>query len=147
MAYIDKLGLFSDAQAVTADAVSTNVVDLGNVTPKRQVGAGHRLWVVFSIGVAADFTTGDETYTFRFDTSAAANMGTPTTLVSRTIVAGTLVAGYQFAFAVPQEGLLRYVSTYYDVGGTTPTVTVTAWLTDEEPPEHSVYASGTTQAV
>src|SRR5581483_4988378 len=101
--YLDRLGLFSDAQALTASALSTNVVDFTNVTPKRQVGAGKPLWVIFSIGVAADFTTGDETYQFDLYTSAAANMSSPVNLGSRAIVASALTAGALIAMAVPQD--------------------------------------------
>lgn len=145
--YVDKLGLFSDAQALTASAQATNVVDLTNVTPKRQIGAGKPLWIVFSVGVAADFTTGDETYQFDIYTSAAANMGSPVNLGSRAIVATVLTAGYTFVMAVPQDQMLEFISPHYTLGGTTPTLTVTSWLTDELAPEHSVYAAGTTQAV
>lgn len=145
--YIDKLGLFSDAQALTASANGTNVVDFTLVTPKRQVGAGKQLWVLFSIGVAADFTTGDETYQFEIITSAAANLGSPVTLVSRAVVATLLPAGALVAITVPQDGMLEFMGVHYTLAGTTPTVTVTAWLTDESPPEHSVYAPGASQAV
>jgi hypothetical protein len=145
--YIDKLGLLSDAQALSASALSTNVIDWTSVTPKRQVGAGKRLWLMVSVGVAADFTTGDETYQVDLYTSAAANMSSPVNLGSRVLTAAQLSAGALFAFAIPQEGMLEYFSAHYTLGGTTPTVTVTAWVTDEEPPEHSVYASGVTQAV
>lgn len=145
--YLDKLGLFSDAQALTASAQATNVLDLTAPSVKRQIGAGKTLWVIFSIGVAADITTGDETYQFDLYTSAAANMSSPVNLGSRVIPAASLPAGALIAMAVPQDSMLEYFSPHYTLGGTTPSVTVTSWITDEQPPEHSVYASGVTQAV
>jgi hypothetical protein len=145
--YVDKLGLFSDAQALTASAQATNVVDFSSVVPKRQVGAGKQLWVIFSIGVAADFTTGDETYQFDLYTSAAANMSSPVVLASRAVVAGSLTAGALVAMTVPQDSMLEFFSPHYTLGGTTPSVTVTSWLTDESPPEHTMYAAGANQAV
>lgn len=145
--YMDRLGLLSDAQALTASALSTNVLDFTNVTPKRQVGAGQRLWVVFTVGVAADITTGDETYQLDLYTSAAADMSSPVVLESRVLTAANLAAGTLHAMAIPQGRMLEFFSTHYTLGGTTPTVTLTAWVTDEEPPEHSVYASGVNQAV
>lgn len=145
--YIDKLGLLSDAQALTASALSTNVIDFTSVTPKRQVGAGKTLWMMMSVGVAADHTTGDETYQVDLYTSAAANMSSPVVLGSRVIDFSLLTAGALFAFAIPQDSMLEYFSAHYTLGGTTPTLTVTTWVTDEAPPEHSVYASGVTQAV
>lgn len=145
--YIDRLGLLSDAQALTASALSTNVIDFTNVTPKRQVGAGARLWAMFAIGVAADFTTGDETYQFDLYTSAAADMSSPVVLDSRAIVATSLPAGALVAIAIPQARMLEFFSAHYTLAGTTPTITVTSWVTDEEPPEHAVYASGVSQVV
>jgi hypothetical protein len=38
--FIDSFLLLSDSQAVTADAASTNTIDLGNVSPKRDIGNG-----------------------------------------------------------------------------------------------------------
>ncbi|HEY0836499.1 MAG TPA: hypothetical protein VGE72_21500 [Azospirillum sp.] len=136
---IDKRLELSDAQAVTADARSTNVIDLGTV---RQIGAGTPLWLVFSVDVAADATTGDETYTFQLHTDDNASFSSATTLESRTIAAATLVAGYQFSMAIPNTGMERYLSAYYDVGGTTPTITVSCWLTDQEPRSWRAYADG-----
>ena len=51
--YIDKLLKLSDAQALTATAVGTNVVD---IEVARGVGNGEPIAVVFSVGVAADQT-------------------------------------------------------------------------------------------
>lgn len=144
---IDSLGQLSNAQALTATALSTNVVDFGNVTPKRQIGVGKQLWVVFCVTVAADFTTGDETYQFELYTSAAANMGSPTVLATRAILAATLIAGFQFSMAVPRDGMKEFFSAHYTLAGTTPTVTVTAFVTDQEPVDHTTYAAGDSKAV
>ena len=58
---LDSLLKFSDAQALTATADSTNVIDLSN---DRDIGIGEPMALVVTVGVAADFTTGDETYQF-----------------------------------------------------------------------------------
>ena len=55
MAYIDTLLEFSDSQAVTADAVGTNVISL---LADRSIGTGEPMAVVFHVEVAADQTTG-----------------------------------------------------------------------------------------
>lgn len=141
---LDKLGELSAAQAVTVDAASTNIVDLLSI---RQIGAGERLWVVFIITVAADFTTGDETYQFNLETDDNSSFSSKAILSSMAIVATTLVAGYKFAMAVPLERMERYFRAFYDTGGTTPTVTVTAELTSQEPAMWTGYTSGTTVAV
>ena len=135
MARIDALCLFSDAQAVTTDVVSTNVFDCGNVTPKRQIGTGVPLAVTFQIDVSADFTTGDETYEFQVIQSAADTMSTPTIIAQQSYIASgvmistLLVAGYIFVLPIPPGyPLQRYISAFYNTGGNTPTMTVTAWL-------------------
>lgn len=51
--YVDALGRVSNAQAFGAGAVSTSSVDLGNVTPKRQVGTGEPLGFAFVVTTSA----------------------------------------------------------------------------------------------
>ena len=67
-------GLFSSAQALTATADSTNVVDL--TQSARQIGAGQPMWVHFNVTVAADVANGDETYQFNIATGSATSLGT-----------------------------------------------------------------------
>tara|TARA_R110001599_G_scaffold171353_1_gene362433 strand:+ start:446323 stop:446745 length:423 start_codon:yes stop_codon:yes gene_type:complete len=123
---IDKQLQLCAAQAVTADAVSTNVIDLG--VAGRNLGAMGNLMIALSVDVAADFTTGDETYTFIARNSAAAALSSPKDVGSITIAAADLTAGSLHYIPVTKT-LLRYIGLYFDVGGTTPTGTFTAWLT------------------
>lgn len=125
MGYIDFETLLSDSQAVTADAVSTNAYDTGAASGEGDIGSGEPMCIEFNVEVAADATTGDETYTFQVIESAASNLGSATVLASRTIAASLLTAGYTFALVIPPTSL-RYVGANYDVGGTTPSVTVSA---------------------
>lgn len=128
--YVDALTLLSDAQAVTADAVSTNTIDLGASSPARQIGDGEPMAIGLTVDVAADHTTGDETYTFEVIQSAAANLGSPDILASYTIAAADLAAGSIHALPIPPGGpTKRYLGLNYNTGGTSPTITVTAWLT------------------
>jgi hypothetical protein len=62
--YVDALLLFSDAQAVTAAAGSTNTVDLGVV---RNVGVGEELYVVVSVDVAFTDGSSDSTLTVELE--------------------------------------------------------------------------------
>ena len=128
MSLVDARLECSNAQALTATADSTNVIDLTGTA--LQVGAGRPLYMHFNVGVAADFTSGDETYSFSVSTGAAASLGTK--LATRAIVAGTLVAGYNFSIAVPNTGVLRYIGVEYVLAGTSPTITVDAYLSDQE---------------
>lgn len=124
---IDALLTLSDAQALSATGFSTNTIDLGNVTPKRDIFVGEGLEVVVTVDVAADAASGDETYTFQFVQSANANLSSPDVLAQVAIARATLVAGYSFTLPVP-EGLLtkQYIGLQYTLGGTTPSITVTA---------------------
>ena len=60
---LEILGMLSDAQELTATAASTNTIDLASATGELGVAD---IWIVISTAVAADFTTGDETYSLRF---------------------------------------------------------------------------------
>lgn len=122
---LDKLSTLSDAQALTATAISTNVVDLAAAA--NGLPDGEPLEVVLTVDVAADFTTGDETYDVSVDTSAVVGLTTPTQLTSRTIAAAALTAGSRHHFPLPSGvSMLRYLGINYTLGGTTPTITVTA---------------------
>lgn len=128
--FIDSLGLLSDAQAVAATAVSTNTIDLGDVTPKREVGSGEPLAMVVCVDVAADATTGDETYQFNFVSDDAAALSSVTVLAERLISRTLLTAGSIHVVPVPPgTPSERYIGAQYVLGGTTPSITVTTFLT------------------
>lgn len=137
---LDSLLQFSDSQALTATALSTNVVDIGSVD--RNIGQGEPLGVVVAVEVAADQTTGDEDYTFDVETASNAAITTARKLLARRIFesgtptapaedADLLVAGFRFVLPIPMGGLgeaERYLAVRYTLAGTTPTITVSAYL-------------------
>lgn len=128
--FLDSQLLLSDAQALTATAVSTNTIDTALAT--NEIGAGEPMAMVFTVDVAADATTGDETYQFQVIQSANANLSSQDVLVQSDtsfVTRATLVAGYKLVLPLP-PGLKskRYLGARYVLGGTTPTVTVTAVL-------------------
>lgn len=130
---------FSNAQAVTADAVGTNVIDLA---VDRALGNGEPMGVLFVVEVAADQTTGDEDYTFDVEYASDAAQTTARKLIGRRVFesgtptapaqdADLLVAGYRFVIPIPASSLddsERYLGIRYDVTGTTPTITCSAYL-------------------
>lgn len=123
---IDAQHLFSDAQALSATGASTNIIDLGS---DRNIGLGEPMAVVVTIDVAADRTTGDETYTVQLQTddnaafSSAANVGGAYSILQYT-------AGSRFVIPLPiGTETERYLRLNYTLGGTTPSITVTAFLT------------------
>ena len=123
---IDSQNLFSDAQALTASAASTNLIDLG---AENEQGIGEPMAVVMTVDVAADFTTGDETYVFNVEVDALAAFGSAVTAISKTILAAALTAGSQHIIPIPpDESMERFVRIGYVLAGTTPTLTITAML-------------------
>jgi len=156
--YVDSQLLLSDAQAVTATAVGTNVIDLGVA---QSIGNGEAMAVLFVVDVAADQTTGDEDYTFDVEySSVAAQTSGYVTMGRRIYESGTpgapaqdadlLVAGYRFAIPIPPTGAgddERYLGIRYTTAGTSPTITVTAYLTPMSAIDATVdYADGFTIA-
>lgn len=126
---IDSRLEFSDGQALTASAASTNIVDLGQ---DRDIGPGRTLYLVLTVDVAADSGTGNETYAMALETDSSAAFASASVLVSRTIAAADLDQGSQHVIPVTLTNE-RYLRVNYTLGGTTPSVTVNAWLTDQEP--------------
>lgn len=137
--FIDAQNLFSSSQAITADAVGTNVIDL---SVDRSLGNGEPMGVLFTVIVAADQTTGDEDYTFDVEYASDAAQTTGRQLIGRRVFesgtpsapaqdADLLVAGFSFVIPIPPTALSeseRYLGVRYDVTGATPTITMSAAL-------------------
>jgi hypothetical protein len=137
---IDGFLEFSDSQAVTATAVGTNVIDL---SVARSVGNGVPMAVCFSVVTAADQTSSDEDYTFDLEYATNAAQSTGAQLMGRRIFesgtpsapaqnADLLVAGFVFAIPLPPTTageVGQFVGIRYTTAGTSPSITVNAWLT------------------
>lgn len=113
---LDYENLYSNAQAITADAVSTNVVDHGDAKDK---GPGREMELL--IQVVEDFAT-LTSLTVSLQTDTVEGFGSPTTLqTSAAIAAASLKAGYTFKLRIPYEGLERFTRINYDVTGSNAT--------------------------
>lgn len=124
---LDKQTLLWDAAALSADAVSTNTYDTG--AAGNDISRGEPLVAVITVDVAADHTTGNETYQFNILQDAAADLGTADILLERVVSYADLTAGSKVVMPIPMGALTkRYIGLGFDGGGTTPTVTVTAWI-------------------
>lgn len=120
----DSTNLFSDAQAVTASAVSTNVIDLGPTkTPQhgvkditRDIGKGTPIYMRAQVVEAFATLT---SLTLTLQTSVDEAFTSPQdVLASPAAVAASLLPGYVFPLTVvPRGTLLRYVRLSYTVGG------------------------------
>ncbi len=122
--YLDSQLQFSNAQAVTSTADSTNVVDLG---VDHDIGKGEPMAVVITVGVAADFTTGDETYNFIVETDDNAAMTSSTIIGNVSVLTPLLTAGDKVVIPLGHLNE-RFLQVVYTTGGTTPTITVDAYL-------------------
>lgn len=119
--------LFSDDQAITATAISENVIDLGAAgTPydaaaslNQDVGKGAKVPVL--VQVTEDFA-GLTSLTITIEASAAAGLTSPVVLSEQTIVVADLVAGKQlFTQVIPDGADLRYLGVRYTVNGSSAT--------------------------
>ena len=142
---LDKLDKLSADQALTATAISANVIDLG--AANSGIVDGVPLELVVIVKTAADATTGDETYAFSADTSAVVGLTTPTVLGARSIARAALTAGSKHHIPLAQGvAMLRYLGVNFTLGGTTPSITVDAYIQPVvmagDVPAH--YASGST---
>lgn len=107
---IDKLLQVSDAQAVTASAASTDVIDFGQANP--DVGMDGLSMMAITTNVAAA-AAGAATVTFSVQDSAD-NSTWADVAVTAAIPKATLVAGYQHVIPMPTK-LRRYCRVYYTV--------------------------------
>lgn len=110
---IDSQHVLSDAQAITGDAASTNVIDLGAAN----AGEGNRLGVRVQVDTTFDNLTSLDIV---LQTDADSALGSPKTWWERNVLAADLVAGKVFDIGVVPEGSERYLRLYYDVNGTNP---------------------------
>lgn len=122
--FIDAQNLFSDAQSLTATAASTNVIDL---KAERKLGTGEPMAVVIVFDVALAGTT--PTFAAALQSDSADSFGSAATVATSPTLSAA-AAGYKLVLPIP-PGIATesYVRLYYTLGGTSPTATVTAFLT------------------
>ena len=111
---LDQKNVFSDAQAITADAVSTNVIDLG----KAGRGPGNPLSIVAHILQAFNNLTSLE---FQVQSCAVEGFGSGVVTHQKVSVAlADLTLGKKVDLGSLPDGTLQYVRLNYDVTGTNP---------------------------
>lgn len=118
---LDAFNEFSDAQAVTSTAISTNVIDLGPTTDNtlRDIGTGEPVWLVIKTDVAATDSGSDATLVITLesdsDTSLSTSVTTHWTSATYTFAqfspAGTVLA----AVLLPPGSYERYLGVRYTV--------------------------------
>lgn len=123
---LDDQNRYSDAQALTVTAASEDVIDHGS---DRNLGIGEPMALMITLTVAADNTTGDETYTAQLQTDTVEGFGSPTAVGGLiTIPAGSAIGTRFVAVLPPDTTMERFSRVNFTLGGTTPTVTLNADL-------------------
>lgn len=105
-------------QAITADAYSTDTIDLSTA---RDIGEGHPLYMVFTIIAGFNTLTSLD---LQVVSSANANLSSHVVLAQTNVLLAGLTAGQQYVVTIPPQIAslgLRYLGARYDVQGTAPT--------------------------
>lgn len=127
--FLDALLLISNAQAFTAAAVSTNAVDLGNVSPKREAAVGEPMALGISVDVAASSTTVLVEIIQATDAALTAGI---IVLAQRTFLSADMPLGRLIAMPIPRAptaaGPLRYLGARVTPAGGAATVTLSLYI-------------------
>jgi hypothetical protein len=129
--YVDAQLLFSDAQAVTASAASTNYLDLGSV---RDIGTGEPLYLVSIVDIAMTDSGSDSTITVSLQGDSTTTF-TPDGSENMFVFAAASAAGtIKIARLNPDSAPLqyRYVQAYYTAAnGNLSTGSFTTFITKD----------------
>lgn len=125
--YVDALLLFSDAQAVTAAAASTNYVDFGAV---RDMGTGEDLYVVVTCDVAMTDGSSDSTLAVAIEGDSTSTFTPDYTRTLFTFDALSAAGTVKIAKLSPGDVNLRYFQLKYTpANGNLTTGSFTAFIT------------------
>jgi Bbp16 len=123
---LDALLKVSAAQQVTADAVSGNTIDFGNVTPKRKVAVGEPLALVVCITAIGTNTGSAKVQAIQ---SAGADLSSPVIIGEVDLATADIKAGKVIVVPLGQGvPAMRYAGANYDITGTVD-FTVDAYIT------------------
>jgi hypothetical protein len=122
----DRENQYAGAQALTVSVASTDLIDHGI---DRNLGLGEPMCVVITLDVAADATDNDETYTAKLQTDSDLAFGSATDVGETVTITRGDAAGSRYIIPIPADTKMeRFSRLYFTLGGSTPTVTVTARL-------------------
>jgi hypothetical protein len=125
---VDAQLLFSDAQAVTADAGSTNTIDLSAV---RDAGVGEPLYVVVTVDTALTDASSNSTCTVALEGDSTTTFTPDYTRNLFTFAALTAAGTVKYARLGPDDLNLRYARLKYTMAnGDLTTGAFTAFITN-----------------
>ena len=109
---IDKQLVFSDDQAITASAASTNVIDLGEA---RDIGNGEELFLYIQVTETLDDVGDNSTITPKLETYDNEAFGSATTLRTYEAITANKAAGSEYFYRLEPASYERYIRLYYTV--------------------------------
>lgn len=125
---IDRQNRFSNAQAITATAGSTDIIDLGGAG--RNIGVGEEMYLVVIVTTAFTDASSDSTVAVTLETDDNDTMSTPTTILTLGTFAALSAAGTRLVVRLPVATYERYIGVRYTVaGGNLTTGAISAFLT------------------
>lgn len=113
---LDNQLLFSDAQAVTATAGSTNIIDTAPLftgNTGRNVGMGRQMYIFVTVDTAFTDSGSDSTIAVTIETDDNTSMSSPTTIATLTTFAALTAAGTKFFAPLPLATYERYIGLRY----------------------------------
>lgn len=137
---IDAQTQLAASVALTSTALLTNAYDCGAIPTGGtangaavDISIGEPMCVIVAVVVAADSTTGDETYEFDVIQSASNTLSSADILAKYPIAAANVLAllpaGAILCLPIPPHSVTKqWLGVNYIGGGTTPTITVSAWI-------------------
>lgn len=142
----DKLNTFSDKQAITATAVSTNVIDLGplgGTNTTRDIGKGEPVYLF--AGVGSVNMAGGTSLQAVLQTSLSEGSGYTDLMAGPVIPLANLTAGAVLYSGPIPAGVQRYLRMNYVVVGTFTGGNVNAGLVETvQDPKGNQFSSGFT---
>jgi hypothetical protein len=157
--YIDTQLEFSDAQALTATAISTNVVDtltMGAAASATAIGPNLSLdlgqgnapvYLVVQAVTAAAGGDSAKTLTISLESDSTANLATSATVhfSSAAILGSAVTAGARLVtLALPHGAYERYLGVRFTVSASFTSFTIDAFLTTDPAGVYRAYKSGFT---
>ena len=153
---LDSLNQFASAQAITADAISENVIDLGplggaTANTIRDIGAGKTLYLHIVVSTTLDSAADGTSLITSLESSAVVGLTSATVhYTGPDIEEATLVAGAWIAegIAIPAGAYLQYLGLRFNVGSEEDFTSgaINAWLSDSRV-DTRTYESGYTTGV
>lgn len=133
-------GTAISGQAITADAYSTDTIDLSTA---RDIGEGKSLYMVFTVITAFNNLNSLD---LEVVGSANANLSSHTVLAETNVLLADLTVGKQYVVRIPPQIASlgqRYLGARYDVNGTAPsTGSILAQIVVDIQDGRKFYASG-----